>query len=259
MVKLPFLLTEHSDWEQAINGAVQTRKFLAAAAANDNHGYIRPIVLIQAEKKDRQYTVEAVKKLLIENEGVSESEIAIATGEQRELDGINLFDKTCPINYVITIEALKEGWDCSFAYVFCSVANIQSAVDVEQLLGRVMRMPYAQKRPVSELNNAYAHVISPTFAAAADSMYDRLINMGFNEEEAAESLLRNSQLTLPGVDTSSLPLFQGAQRLTPPVLEVKLANIPNFDELPDEERKNITVSNNGAGELLSGWKAAFLS
>ncbi len=247
MVKLPFMLTEHTNWEQAINGAVQTRKALVASAAKDTLGYIRPIVLIQAEKKDRQHTVDAVKRHLLENEGVAESEIAVATGEQRELDDINLFDKTCPINYVITIEALKEGWDCSFAYVFCSVANIQSAVDVEQLLGRVMRMPYAKKRPVPELNNAYAHVISHSFAAAADSMYDRLINMGFNEEEAAESLLRNPQLTLPGFDPGSLPLFREVPRAAAPTLELDLPAAPKLDELTEEERKQVTITSNVSG------------
>lgn len=199
-------------------------------------------VLIQAEKKDRQYTVDVVKRHLMENEGVAESEIAVATGEQRELDDINLFDKTCPINYVITIEALKKGWDCSFAYVFCSVANIQSAVDVEQLLGRVMHMPYAKKRPVPELNNAYAHVISHSFAAAADSMYGRLINMGFNEEEAAESLLHNPQLALPGFDHGDMPLFREASRPAVPTLELDLPATPEIDVLTEEERKHIAVA-----------------
>lgn len=178
---------------------------------------------------------------------MAESEIAIATGEQRELDDINLFDKTCPINYVITIEALKEGWDCSFAYVFCSVANIQSAVDVEQLLGRVMRMPYAKKRPVPELNNAYAHVISRSFAAAADSMYDRLINMGFNEEEAAQSLLHNPQISLPGFDRSAMPLFREAPRPATPTLELELPAAPKIDVLPEDEQKNVTIKTNDSG------------
>lgn len=248
MVKLPFMLTEHTDWEQAINGAVQTRRTLATFAAKDTQNYIRPIVLIQAEKKDRQYTVEVVKRQLMENEGVAESEIAIATGAQRELDDINLFDKTCPINYVITIEALKEGWDCSFAYVFCSVANIQSAVDVEQLLGRVMRMPYARKRPVPELNNAYAHVISHSFAAAADSMYGRLINMGFNEEEAAESLLHNP-LPLPGFDPGDMSLFRGMPRGAVPTLELELPTVPDMDTLSEEEREHVTITSSESGKV----------
>ena len=249
MVKLPFMLTEHTDWEQAINGAVQTRKMLATEAAKDMQGYIRPIALIQAEKKDQQYTVDVVKRHLIENEGVTEAEIAIATGEQRELDDINLFDKTCPINYVITIEALKEGWDCSFAYVFCSVANIQSAIDVEQLLGRVMRMPYAKKRSIPELNNAYAHVISKSFAEAADSMYDRLINMGFDEEEAAESLLQNQMLKLPDIVYTNLPLFENPQRPACPPLVIELPVAPKVDSLPEEEREQIAVSENATGSF----------
>lgn len=103
-------------------------------------------------------TVEALKTHLVEVEQIAPERIAVATGDQRELDGINLFDPKCPIEYVITVEALKEGWDCSFAYVFCSVQNIGSATDAEQLLGRVLRMPYARRRKADALNRAYAHV-----------------------------------------------------------------------------------------------------
>jgi type III restriction enzyme len=159
------------------------------------------------------------------------------------LDSINLFDRTCPVNYVITIEALKEGWDCSFAYIFCSVANIRSAVDVEQLLGRVMRMPYARKRRIDELNKAYAHVISPSFAAAADSMYDRLVNMGFNAEEAAASIIQRP--LLPGLDHDALPLFRAVQKEEPLLLELPAA--PDIEHLPEEERRNITATQTDAG------------
>lgn len=112
----------------------------------------------------------------------------IATGDQRELDDINLFDPQCPIEYVITMEALKEGWDCSFAYVFCSVANIQSATAVEQLLGRVLRMPYAKRRKAAELNKAYAHVSEISFQQAARTLVDKLVSMGFEEEEAQANI-----------------------------------------------------------------------
>src|SRR5208283_1976380 len=100
---------------------------------------------------------------------IPEDWIAIATGDQRELDGIDIFDPKCRTQYVITVEALKEGWDCSFAYVFCSVSRIQSATDVEQLLGRVLRMPYAQRRKSDALNRAFAHVSEPSFGAAASA------------------------------------------------------------------------------------------
>ncbi len=245
MVKLPFMLTEHNDWQQAVNGAVQTRRMLVDLAARDTDVYIRPIVLFQAEKKDQQHTVAVLKQHLLDNEGIEDSEIAIATGEQRDLDGINLFDKTCPVNYVITVEALKEGWDCSFAYVFCSVANIRSAVDVEQLLGRVMRMPYAKKRRIQELNRAYAHVISPSFAAAAEGMYDHLVSMGFDAEEAAESIMQEHYL--PGYDPSALPLFREAVK-TPPLVFV-LPTAPKLENIPQEERDHITMTPEASGAV----------
>ena len=89
---------------------------------------------------------------------------------------------------MITVEALKEGWDCSFAYVFCSVQRIQSATDAEQLLGRVLRMPYAKRRAADPLNRAYAHVSEASFGAAASGLADKLIAMGFEEDEARDAI-----------------------------------------------------------------------
>jgi type III restriction enzyme len=92
-----------------------------------------------------------------------ENQIKIATGDQKELDGIDIFNPDEPTRYIITVEALKEGWDCSFAYILCSLANVKSDTSVEQLLGRVMRMPYAKTRKSPMLNKAYAYVVSPRF------------------------------------------------------------------------------------------------
>lgn len=187
MVKLPIVLAEHDNWQLAVNGAVVSRAALAEAAKNEVD-YIRPIVLFQAQPRNQEVTAEALKKHLMDAEQIPEERIAIATGDQRELDGIDLFDRECPIEYVITVEALKEGWDCSFAYVFCSVQRIQSATDVEQLLGRVLRMPYARRRKTDTLNRAFAHVSEPSFGAAASSLTDKLVGMGFDEEEARDAI-----------------------------------------------------------------------
>ena len=187
MIKLPIMLAEHDTWQGAVSGAVAARASLAETAGDDPD-YIRPIVLFQAQPKNQEVTVGALKKHLIEGEQVPESRIAVATGDQRELDGIDLFDRKCPIEYVITVEALKEGWDCSFAYVFCSVSRIRSAVDVEQLLGRVLRMPYARRRKAADLNKAHAFVCEPSFGEAALALVDKLVAMGFEEDEARDSI-----------------------------------------------------------------------
>jgi len=187
MIKLPIMLSEHDTWQNAVNGAIASRASLAEEAEKDT-SYIRPIVLFQAQPKNQEVTVEVLKKHLMEVEQIPEHKIAVATGDQRELDGINLFDPKCPIEYVITVEALKEGWDCSFAYAFCSVSRIQSAVDVEQLLGRVLRMPYAKRRKAEDLNRAYAFLSEPSFGEAARSLADKLVAMGFEEDEALDNI-----------------------------------------------------------------------
>ena len=187
MIKLPIILSEHDTWQNAVNGAVNSRAALKDSAEGDKD-YIRPIVLFQAQPRNQEVTVDVLKKHLMKVEQIPEERIAVATGNQRELDRIDLFDRKCPVEYVITMEALKEGWDCSFAYVFCSASNIRSARDVEQLLGRVLRMPYAARREASDLNRAYAHVSEPTFQAAAQALIDKLISMGFEEHEALDNI-----------------------------------------------------------------------
>lgn len=245
MIKLPVVLSEHPNWQSAVDGAIQRRQELSDIAEKDK-SYIRPIVLFQAQKKNEEVTVDVLKDYLVETNGVSEDKIAIATGEQRELDGINLFDPKCPIEFVITVEALKEGWDCSFAYIFCSVARIKSASAVEQLLGRVLRMPFAQRREAPELNRAYAHVSEPSFSEAANALRDKLVDMGFDEAEAAlniEHELRNDD---------ELPLDGGlfGQGLKPkPQLVEKVERKPDLNGLSDQDQKAISIVETDTGEI----------
>jgi type III restriction enzyme len=185
MIKLPIVLAPHPNWRESVRDAVLTRDVLAREATAEPD-YVRPIVLFQADQQGNEATVEVLKAFLLDTLHIDERRIAIATGNQRDLDGVNLFDRACPVDFVITVEALKEGWDCSFAYVFCTVQNIRSAKDMEQLLGRVLRMPYAQRRVSEQLNRAYAHVCGTGTAQVANQLADRLVTMGFEEMEVAQ-------------------------------------------------------------------------
>lgn len=194
MIKLPIHLSQHGSWQAAIAHAVDNRAWLEGIAAKDRGG-IRPIALYQAQpaREGAEATVDVVKRHLIEDCRIPENRIAVATGNQRELDGIDLFDPACIIEHVITVDALKEGWDCSFAYVFCSLASIRSGGAVEQLLGRVLRMPFATRRSSEELNRAYAHVSERNFFEAAEGLKDRLTQMGFDERTALEAIVEQPE------------------------------------------------------------------
>lgn len=240
MIKLPIVLTEHQNWQDAIQDAVITRNKLEIDAQKDTQ-YIRPIALFQAEDKDREVTVEVLKAHLVNELNIDKSKIAIATGNQRELDGLNLLEPQCPIEYIITNQALKEGWDCPFAYVFCSVKQVSSSKDAEQLLGRVLRMPYAKRRVIEDLNRAYAHLATSKFSRAAQELTDKLIAMGFEEMEIS-AFLKEQPPT-----TGQSDLFgKGTNTpVPPPAIVVELPELPDISALSEAEKQQLSMTQDG--------------
>lgn len=240
MIKLPIILTEHQNWQDAVRDTIITRNKLAQDAQKDE-AYIRPIALLQAEAKNGEVTVEVLKAYLTSDLHIEDDKIAIATGNQRELDGLNLFDLACPIEYIITIEALKEGWDCSFAYVFCSVKQVSSSKDVEQLLGRVLRMPFARRRLIEDLNRAYAHLAAKGFANAAKELTDKLIAMGFEEMEVAAFL--RQQTPDDGSQTDLFGKLEGEVcRPALASLVIELPAMPELEHLDDADKRQLAIS-----------------
>lgn len=234
MIKLPVVLTEHPDgWQACLRDALLQRGQLELEAQKDT-GYIRPILLVQAQPKGQEATVDVVKAHLMAHENIPEAQIAVSTGSTKELTDINLFAPDCAIRVIITVEALKEGWDCSFAYVLASLQNMKSAVDVEQLLGRVLRMPFAKRRCVESLNKAYAHVMSDSTAQAASMLKDRMVeNMGFNKWEADAAIVQ-----------ASLPIDTIQTQWQPPIvpaLILALPYLPDTQYFSDEVKQAIEV------------------
>lgn len=201
MIKLPIDVVEHSDWSKCVTQSVVKRNALEQQCTLESK-YIRPILLLQAEARNGENAVtsDAIKNYLIQDLSIPEEQIAIVTGEQHELDGVNVFDPECAVRYVITVQALKEGWDCSFAYILCSVANIKSKTCIEQLLGRVLRMPYASFRQTPALNKAYAFVRAQGFGEAAKQLAECLKNSGFDDAEAQAAIVEQKPV-------GDMPLF----------------------------------------------------
>ena len=245
MIKLPIVLAEHPDgWQACLRDAILTRKNLFTEAQKEQD-YIRPIVLIQAMPKGGEATVDVVKQHLMEQENVPEEEIKIATGSQKELDGIDLFDRNCKVNYVITVEALKEGWDCSFAYVLASLQSVNSAKDVEQLLGRVLRMPYAKARKQEALNKAYTHIVAENFAQAASTLKDKMVqNMGFER-------LDMGSLVVPQVPLSLVGGSGTAPKTAPmPDCVIELPQVPDTQNWTPEVKQAVQIKETSQGSTL---------
>jgi type III restriction enzyme len=88
---------------------------------------------------------------------VNPDEIAIKTSAQNDIEDVNLFASDCAFRYIITKEALREGWDCSFAYILGIVPNVNSDTSITQLIGRILRQPNAKKTGIKELDESYVY------------------------------------------------------------------------------------------------------
>lgn len=187
MVKLPVIVYNHTSKSQVIDSALHLQRKLEQTAKQETNGnYIRPIVLFQAESKqqgteDRE-TFAKVKQTLMDLK-IPEEQIKIKTAEIDELKGIDLMSPTCPVRYIITINALKEGWDCPFAYILASLADKSSAVDVEQIVGRVLRLPYAMRNQKDILNLSYVLTASAKFQETLDNVVAGLNHAGFSDRD----------------------------------------------------------------------------
>ena len=157
MVKLdlhirPPVNASDNNWKGMISQIIEQRKQLENKAIEyrQNTGeYIRPIALIQVERTGKGQRrgdfvhSEDVMEHLIKME-VNPDEVAIKSSSQNDIENIDLFSPDCPIRFIITKEALTEGWDCSFAYTLGIIPNAASNTSVTQLIGRILRQPRAK-------------------------------------------------------------------------------------------------------------------
>ena len=236
MIKLPVLLGRQSNWQQCLADGIKCREDLQVLANKEYQQgakYLRPIVLIQAEAKSAiksTLDVQAVKNELITNHNIPETEIVIATGDEKGLMAIaadypalGIMDKNCPVKFVITQQALAEGWDCPFAYVLISMANLHSSTAVEQLLGRILRQPNATWRPTAELNQSYAFVVSHSFQDTANALCDSLVNGAGFERKAVGEFVKP-------FDPNQFDVSQYQDRKIAPI-EISLTEKPALSEL----------------------------
>lgn len=168
MIKLPINVanSNQKSWKDCLTQARDRRSELAALAEKHYRAtghLIRPIVLVQVErtgKKQQEVGLvhsEHVKAHLIERLDVPESAIAVKTSDRDDIEGIDLLAEDCPIQWIITKAALQEGWDCPFAYILVSLNNTARQQAMTQLVGRVLRQPYAERAgaPLADLNESY--------------------------------------------------------------------------------------------------------
>lgn len=158
MIKMPLNVqpVQSTDWQDALRASLDRVNALDASAKAyraDGGGYIRPILLVQAERtgaeqRDGQFIHADDVKAWLLAAGLDDAEVALKTSEVNDLDkpeNADLLSPLCRVRVIITKAALQEGWDCPFAYVLCSLAASGNESAMTQLVGRILRQPHATR------------------------------------------------------------------------------------------------------------------
>jgi len=240
MVKLPVVVYNHHKKEEVITSALHLQRQLELTAIEEEKAtgkYIRPIILFQAQsniKGKNNTTFQKIKEQLIKIK-IPEEQIKIKTSGIDELKGIDLMSKDCPVRYIITVNALKEGWDCPNAYILASLADKSSAVEVEQILGRVLRQPYVVKHDNALLNMSFVLTASSKFNETLDSIVKGLQESGFSKDDYYAEELPEEELSPNEVLTKDLFDNDDVTETSDSPKSDEDFNVSDIDFNPEEE------------------------
>ncbi len=192
MIKLP-INVENEDkggWKHTLTLAHQKLGDLAKEAAQlqtESGRYIRPIMLVRVERTGREQRdaafvhAEHAREYLQEKLGVKEEEIRLKTSENDELGDEDLLAENCPVRYIITKDALREGWDCPFAYVLTILSKTTANTALTQMIGRVLRQPHAQLTHRQALDECYVFTFDQDVSEAVNGVRKGLQDEGMGD------------------------------------------------------------------------------
>ena len=193
MIKIPIniLNSKKGDWKKNLCQAHEKRLELYKQSQKffkESCQYIRPIMLIQVERtgKEQRGTKfihsEDAREYLINHLGVHPSAVRIKTSGKNELKDEDLLSDTSPVEYIITNKALQEGWDCPFAYVLAILGKSQSKKALTQLIGRILRQPYAEEiKNFPDLNESYVFCYNKTVGEVVEEIRKGLQKEGMDD------------------------------------------------------------------------------
>jgi type III restriction enzyme len=194
MIKLPIRLdvAKKQRWQATLQNAVDRLNELEKAARgfeNTTGRYIRPIMLLrvdrtgseQREKSGDLVHSEDAFEYLTQKAGVSPEAIRRQTAELKELKDDDLWSPYCPVRFIITKDALREGWDCPFAYVLAILSRGTARTALTQMIGRVLRQPHAKRTGVAVLDEAHVFCAEVAVTDAVKNIKDGLEAEGMGD------------------------------------------------------------------------------
>jgi len=229
MLKLPIQVRAHTDleWQQVLETAWQERAALEKHAKkllkNENR-YIRPIMLVRVERTgndqlDNDFIhAENVRNYLMTELAVPSDQIAVKSSTKDEIKGHDLLSKACPIRVIITKDALKEGWDCPFAYQLVVLSPTTSTTALTQMIGRILRQPHAKLTNAPMLDQCYVHCIDERVETVVGNIAKALDSEGMGDLSDQIQYKKGKANSLELRTILRRPEFKGRKIFMPRVL-----------------------------------------
>lgn len=148
---------------------------------NNEGRYIRPILLVRVERTGKEQRdknnihSEDVREYLVEKLGAQPDQIKVKSAELDELDKVDLLSDLCPVRCIITKDALREGWDCPFAYILAVLSKTTAATALTQMIGRVLRQPEARQPSYRNLRSSLTTLVASLIQRAMQSRIPALL------------------------------------------------------------------------------------
>ena len=207
MIKLPINVVneDKGGWKQTLAAAQGKLEELAKEAAifqNESGRYIRPILLVRVERTGKEQRdsglvhAEDAREYLIENLGAKPEEIRLKTSESDELGSEDLLLSSCEVRYIITKDALREGWDCPFAYALAILSKTTAQTALTQMIGRVLRQPHAQLTNHPLLDESYVFTFDQDVTEAVNGVRKGLEDEGMADLASHVKVLRTDGETM---------------------------------------------------------------
>lgn len=230
MIKLPINVVNetNADWKHTLTAAHEALHRLADAAVTvqTREGrYIRPIMLIRVDRTGREQRdgnhvhAEDARDYLTQQLGVAPETIRVKSASLDEIGDEDLLDPLSPVRYIITKDALREGWDCPFAYILVILSKTTAHTAITQMVGRVLRQPDARSTGLASLNECFVYCFDQEVRRAVDSVREGLQQEGMGDL-AAEVKAKGTENVTP-LQTLTIPrnpAFSGLRVLLPRVL-----------------------------------------
>ena len=229
MIKLPINIfnLESKDWKKALAKGFETLQKLSKDTVKlqiKENRYIRPIMLIRAERtgadqREKKFIhSEDVREYLLKNFNVDPKEVRVKSASKDELGNEDLLSEYSQVKYIITKEALKEGWDCPFAYVLTILSKTKAPVAIEQMIGRVLRQPETRRTGIESLNQSYVICMDPDVNQAVEGVRKGLESEGMDGLAGDIKTFGNIKKVRKDIKVKRRKPFRGLQIFLPKVL-----------------------------------------